>query len=175
VWVGYDDYSDIKLSGAALAAPVWTEFMKRAIALPNYSDVKPFSPPAGVVQLSIDKITDLVATPACPNDYVMAFIEGTQPTQTCDQTMADHRNIFQKIFGMEAKPTPPPAVSNSAQPGVAQQQPANSAQQSDSGDDQDKPKKKGFFGRLFGGGKGDNKDKEKDKKPANPGAGSGPQ
>ncbi len=175
VWVGYDDYSDIKLSGAALAAPVWAEFMKRAIALPNYSDVKPFSPPAGVVQLSIDKITDLVATPACPNDYVMAFIEGTQPTQTCDQTMADHRNIFQKIFGMEAKPTPPPAVSNSAQPGAAQQQPANSAQQSDSGDDQDKPKKKGFFGRLFGGGKGDNKDKEKDKKPANPGAGSGPQ
>jgi penicillin-binding protein 1B len=175
VWVGYDDYSDIHLSGAALAAPVWAEFMKRAVALPNYSDVKPFSPPAGVVQLSIDKITDLVATPACPNDYTMAFIEGTQPTQTCDQTTADHRNIFQKIFGMEAKPNPPPAVSNSGQPVPAQQQPANSAQQSDSGDDQDKPKKKGFFGRLFGGGKGDNKDKEKDKKPANPGAGSGPQ
>ena len=180
VWVGYDDYSDIHLSGATLAAPIWAEFMKRAVALPNYSDVKPFNPPAGVVQLSIDKVTDLVATPACPNDYQMAFIEGTQPTQTCDQTASDHRNIFQKLFGMEPKPNPPPAVSNPAPPGPGQagQQPAATTQESEQKDDQDKGKKKGFFGRLFGSFKGDNnkdKDKEKDKKPANNGAGPGPQ
>src|SRR5947207_7152150 len=112
VWVGYDDYTDIKLSGAVLAAPIWAEFMKRAIALPNYSDVKPFSPPSGVVQLSIDKTTNTIATPAFPNDYVMAFIEGTQPTQTCEQSASDHRNIFQMIFGLESKPNSPPVVSN---------------------------------------------------------------
>ena len=172
VWVGYDDYSDIKLSGSALAAPVWAEFMKRAVALPNYSDTKPFSAPTGVVQLSIDKVTNTVATPACPNDYVMAFIDGTQPTQTCEQSAADHRNIFQKIFGMEAKPNPPPVVSNTQS--APSQKPAVSAQESsEEKDDQGKPKKKGIFGRIFGAIKGDNKDK--DKKPAGSGPGPGPQ
>jgi penicillin-binding protein 1B len=159
VWVGYDDYSDIHLSGAAIAAPIWAEFMKRAIVLPNYSDVKPFSPPSGVVQLSIDKATGQIATPACPDDYVMSFIEGTQPTQTCEQGTADHRNVFQKLFGMEPKPAPPPPVSNPkivATPSV----PANVAQSSGQPPEAEKPKKKGFWGRLFGGdgNKGDNKD-----------------
>src|SRR5262249_36186341 len=97
VWVGYDDYSDIHSSGATLALPVWTEFMKRAIALPEYSDVKPFAPPQGVIQLSLDKTTNQVATPACPDDYVTAFIEGTQPTQTCEQTAVDHGNLLQRV------------------------------------------------------------------------------
>src|SRR5205823_6174753 len=34
VWVGYDDYSDIRLSGAQTAAPVWAAFIKKAVALP---------------------------------------------------------------------------------------------------------------------------------------------
>jgi penicillin-binding protein 1B len=169
--VGYDDYSDIHLSGAAIAAPIWAEFMKRAIALPNYSDVKPFSPPSGVVQLSIDKATGQIATPACPDDYLMAFIEGTQPAQTCEQGTSDHRNVFQKLFGMEPKPVGPPPVSNPratpsppaqvSQQGVAPPPPA------------DKGKKKGFWGRLFGGDKGDNKDKERDNR-SQSGNGSGP-
>ncbi len=174
VWVGYDDYSDIKLSGAMLAAPIWAEFMKRAIALPNYSDVKPFSAPPGVVQLSIDKVTDQVATPTCPDDYIMAFIEGTQPTQTCEQPTADHRNVVQKLFGMEPKPSPPLAVSNNGNGGStpgSDNPPGTPVQNG-----QDKPKKKGFFARIFGAGKGDNsKDKEKDQKPAASGSGSGPQ
>jgi penicillin-binding protein 1B len=32
VWVGYDDYSDLRLSGAMTAGPIWTEFMKKAAA-----------------------------------------------------------------------------------------------------------------------------------------------
>jgi penicillin-binding protein 1B len=44
VWVGYDDYSDLRLSGAQTAAPIWAEFMKKAVALPTYADVKPFRP-----------------------------------------------------------------------------------------------------------------------------------
>lgn len=165
VWVGYDDYSNITLSGAVLAAPIWTEFMKRAVALPNYSDVKPFSAPAGVVQLSIDKITNQIATPACPDDYVMAFIEGTQPTQTCEQATADHRNFFQKVFGMEPKPAPPGPVSN---PSVTPSQPvrpqvAANSEPVEPQNGQNKGKKKGFFGRIVGAIKGDN---SKDKKPA---------
>ncbi|HYK48898.1 MAG TPA: PBP1A family penicillin-binding protein, partial [Terriglobales bacterium] len=58
VWVGYDDYSDIRLSGAQTAAPIWTEFMKKAVALPQYSDVKAFGQPEGVVDVRLDKVTN---------------------------------------------------------------------------------------------------------------------
>ncbi|HEY7617767.1 MAG TPA: transglycosylase domain-containing protein, partial [Terriglobales bacterium] len=58
VWVGYDDYSDLRLSGAQTAAPIWAEFMKKAVALPQYSDVKAFSQPSGVVDVQLDKITN---------------------------------------------------------------------------------------------------------------------
>ena len=45
VWVGYDDYSDLRLSGALTAAPIWTEFMKKASALPQYSGMQEFHSP----------------------------------------------------------------------------------------------------------------------------------
>ena len=179
VWVGYDDYSDIKLTGGVLAAPIWADFMKRAIQLPNYSDAKPFTPPAGVVQLSIDKVTNQIATPACPDDYVMAFIEGTQPTQTCEQATADHRNFFQKLFGAEPKPGPPGVVSNPSGSPPNAPQTVTTGQTPEQQNEQEKSKKKGLFGRIFGAIKGDNskdtsKDKDKEKKPVTTQTDSGP-
>jgi penicillin-binding protein 1B len=46
--VGNDDYSDVKIEGARAAAPIWAEFMKRAVQLPQYSDTNTFTPPEGV-------------------------------------------------------------------------------------------------------------------------------
>jgi len=147
VWVGYDDYSDIKLTGGVLAAPIWAEFMKRAIVLPNYSDVRPFSPPSGVVQLMLDKATNEIATPACPDDYLASFIEGTQPTQTCEHPVLEQRTLLQKIFGQEPRPATSAAVSNtSAVPppaGAGDGEPGARAKE-------DKSSKKGFFRRIFG-------------------------
>jgi penicillin-binding protein 1B len=172
VWVGYDDYSDVKLTGAALALPIWTEFMKRAVALPEYSDAAPFTPPQGVVQLTLDKATNEIATPACPDDYVTAFIDGTQPTQTCEQTAQSHGNFFQRVLGMEPKPASPASNNNSSTGQIqSQAQPPganNGAQQA-----QQPEKKKGFWGRLFGGGN-DKKDDNKDNKPAANGPGARP-
>jgi penicillin-binding protein 1B len=37
VWIGNDDYTDVKLAGATAAAPIWAEFMKKAVLLPQYS------------------------------------------------------------------------------------------------------------------------------------------
>jgi len=79
IWVGYDDYSDIRLSGAQTAAPIWAEFMKKAVALPRYSDVKSFPQPEGVVDVQLDKITNRLATPSCPDTYTIAFVAGTEP------------------------------------------------------------------------------------------------
>ncbi len=46
IWVGNDDYTDLKLprQGADAAAPIWAEFMNRAIKLPQYSDVQAVHP-----------------------------------------------------------------------------------------------------------------------------------
>ena len=137
VWVGYDDYSDLRLSGAMTAAPIWTEFMKKAALIPQYSDMKEFAQPTGVVDVQLDKATNRLATPTCPNDYVAAFIAGTEPRETCDQ-QSGVAGLFSRVFGGGGeKPLPPPNSANGqdAQNG----DPQNSGQ-----------KKKGFFGKLAG-------------------------
>jgi len=105
VWVGNDDYTDIKIEGAHAAAPIWAEFMKKAVQLPQYSDTHSFVAPEGVQLVSIDKATNLPADPSCESStYTAAFLEGTVPMDTCSHN-SEHRNIFQKIFGMgEKKP-----------------------------------------------------------------------
>ncbi len=100
VWVGNDDYTDIKIEGAHAAAPIWAEFMKRAVLLPQYSDTNEFSMPDGVTILPIDKASLLLSDAACSSDVMnVAFLNGTAPIDTCDHP-PDHRNIFQKIFGI---------------------------------------------------------------------------
>jgi len=99
VWVGNDDYTDIKLEGADAALPVWAAFMRDAVQLPQYSDTKDFVPPQGVQVVDLDRLTNLLADAACPDDYSAAFLDGTAPTDTCDHP-PDKRNIFQKIFGL---------------------------------------------------------------------------
>ena len=111
VWVGYDDYSDLRLSGAQTAAPIWAEFMKKAVALPEYADVKPFNQPEGVVDVQLDKITNRLATPACPDDYTIAFVAGTEPRDTCDQT-SGVQGFFSRIFGGNSEKALPPPTGN---------------------------------------------------------------
>lgn len=136
VWVGYDDYSDLRLSGAMTAAPIWTEFMKKAALIPQYSDMKEFSQPTGVVDVQLDKVTNRLATPTCPNDYVAAFIAGTEPRETCDQ-QSGVAGLFSRFFGGGGeKPLPPPGSAN--------------AQDAQNGDPNSGQKKKGFFGKLAG-------------------------
>jgi penicillin-binding protein 1B len=107
VWVGNDDYTDVQLEGAHAAAPIWANFMKQAVQLPQYSDTNEFVPPQGVQLVTIDKNSNLLANGTCPDDYTAAFLDGTAPTDSCDHKALvgdDHRNIFQKIFGL-GKPT----------------------------------------------------------------------
>jgi penicillin-binding protein 1B len=99
VWVGNDDYTDIKIEGAEAAAPIWAEFMKNAVLLPQYSDTNEFTAPEGVQEISIDRVSNLLADSACPDDYTAAFLNGTAPTDTCDHP-PDKRNFLQKIFGL---------------------------------------------------------------------------
>jgi penicillin-binding protein 1B len=130
VWVGYDDYSDLRLSGAQTAAPIWAEFMKKAAALPMYSDMREFSQPSGVVDVQLDKATNRLATPSCTDDYTSAFVAGTEPRDTCE-TQQGIKGFFTKMFGGD-KPV----------------MPAQTAQ--DPNANADPKKKKGFFGKIAG-------------------------
>jgi penicillin-binding protein 1B len=162
VWVGNDDYTDIKLAGGAAAAPIWAEFMKRAVKLPQYSDTKEFTAPSGVVTLSLDKVTNRIATASCPDDYTVAFIAGTEPKETCDQSFGDHRGFFTKIFGLGSPAVAaPPANTNgpvSAASGDPNQPGAVVGANAQPSEVEPKKKKHGFFSRLFG--KGDKGDEE---------------
>ena len=128
VWVGFDDYSVLPITGGVAAAPIWTEFMKKAATLPRYADMKPFSQPSGVVDVQLDKVTNLLATPACPETYTSAFITGTEPTSTCDQNTGV-KGVLSKILGLGSDQPQPPSANG--------QQP-------------DQQKKKGFFGKIAG-------------------------
>jgi penicillin-binding protein 1B len=169
VWIGNDDYSDLKLEGGKTAAPIWADFMKHAVQLPQYSDTRQFPTPSGVSTVRLDKVTNLLADASCPQDYDAVFLDGTAPTQTCDQSAGDQRNVFQKLFGigkettvapgapvngmpaLPAQPTGSQAAAATAQPGPAPPPP-----------DEQKKKKKGFFAKLFGKGDNDNKQQQAD-------------
>jgi len=134
VWVGYDDYSDLRLSGAQTAAPIWAEFMKKAAALPQYSNMREFSQPAGVVDVQLDKMTNRLATSNCPDDYMSAFVAGTEPRETCEEQQG-MKGFFSRLFGNGNKPVMP------------QPQPVNGQ---DPNMQQEPQKKKGFFGKIAG-------------------------
>jgi penicillin-binding protein 1B len=136
VWVGYDDYSDLRLTGAMTAGPIWAEFMKKAAALPQYADMKGFQQPTGVVDVQLDKATNRLATPNCTDDYVSAFVAGTEPRDTCD-TQEGMKGFFSKMFGGGNKPL---------QPQQANGQDPNNPQ----GNSQDPKKKKGLLGKIAG-------------------------
>ncbi len=83
VWVGFDDNRDLGLSGANAPAPIWADFMKRAVTLPAYRDVKPFDMPEGVTKVTIDPESLMLATPECPVTREEVYIHGTEPTEFC--------------------------------------------------------------------------------------------
>src|SRR5271157_4768937 len=154
VWVGYDDYSDIHLEGAHTAAPIWAEFMKKAVALPRYADVKPFTQPEGVVDVELDKITNRLATPSCPDTYTIAFVAGTEPRDTCDQS-GGVRGFFSRMFGGDSeKALPPPTAAGNPRPATGVQS------------EEEAQKKKGFFGKIIGVFKGDSSSSNKNDKNA---------
>ena len=162
VWVGYDDYSDVKLTGAVLAAPIWAEFMNRAIRLPQYSDMKEFTPVSGVSNYRLDKTTNLLADESCPNDYTAAFLDGTQPLNSCSRMGEDNRSLVQKIFGLGGgSPNNGPVQGNPGgygQPAQPQRPPQASTAPGSSPEPTPAvpPPHRNFFQKIFGGGKKDN-------------------
>ena len=168
VWVGFDDNRDLGVSGTSSAAPIWAEFMKRATALPSYSNLQAFTEPEGVTRVVIDPDTLELATNACPTTREEVYVLGTEPTNFCSvhgghfNGEAPPASWLSRIFGGGDKPKPPEPAVVSAPPTAASSAPVakpapdvpavGAAQESA---DTEEENKKGFFRRVFGifGGK----------------------
>ena len=155
VWVGFDDNRDLGLSGSASAAPIWAEFMKRAVALPQYKMTEDFDPPPGVIAEMIDPKSGELANSSCPQSVQEYFIAGSEPTEMCGQQGASPSNWLSHLFGKGSNPPPPPSAAAN-QPGSAQPNKPG-AKPVSPGDAQAPPpatpdaeKKKGLLDKIFG-------------------------
>ena len=113
VWVGFDDNRQLDLEGAHSAAPIWAEFMKRALQFREYANPKQFAAPDGIVSIAIDPESGMPATPFCPRTRQEVYIAGTEPVGTCPLHNGGRQNVT-NVAGWETSPTSP------AKPGTSE-------------------------------------------------------
>jgi penicillin-binding protein 1A len=83
VWVGFDDMRSLgeKQTGGRVAAPIWTAFMKEALA---DRPVETFSVPPGIEFVEVDPRSGLLAPPGSKKTHTVAFKEGAAPKKYYD-------------------------------------------------------------------------------------------
>jgi membrane peptidoglycan carboxypeptidase len=74
VWVGYDDNSETRLSGARAALPIWSKFMLAVRPPGGYGN---FASPSGTTTATVDPETGELATDRCPKVMTEVFLLGT--------------------------------------------------------------------------------------------------
>jgi penicillin-binding protein 1B len=118
VWVGFDDGSQLGLTGAASALPIWADFMN--VALANHPEwAGDWQVPAGIQQEDIDPTTGLLAQNDSASRRSELFINGTAPgsengeanedmaDQTADGT-EDETNRQTEPASLPPEPLPEP-------------------------------------------------------------------
>jgi penicillin-binding protein 1A len=91
VWVGYDDRSismGEKSTGGVIACPIWTDFMKKALAGQPVVD---FTQPDNIEWALIDPQTGLLGLSKTPGVFLEAFIKGTAPEQYYNEIIPDNK------------------------------------------------------------------------------------
>lgn len=90
VWVGRDHKATIgkRMTGAQAALPIWIDFMNSYLDTLN-EDVEDerFPIPAGIVFSTVDWYSGHLVVPSCAKTsrvILEAFLDGTEPTQTCE-------------------------------------------------------------------------------------------
>ena len=86
VWVGYDNNQEITTSESRRAAPIFAEYMEKAL-----ENVPPkiFPVPEEVVSVYIDPSTGKLAGENCESRRLEVFVRGTEPTEYCDEHEAE--------------------------------------------------------------------------------------
>ncbi|HEV2669393.1 MAG TPA: PBP1A family penicillin-binding protein, partial [Blastocatellia bacterium] len=79
VWIGFDDNSDIGLTGGVIAAPIWADFMNRALRIrPELGGY--FEDPGGLVVCDIDPATGGPPGDGSTGSRREIFLAGTEPS-----------------------------------------------------------------------------------------------
>jgi penicillin-binding protein 1A len=179
VWVGFDQPHTILPNGFAadVAVPIWATFMKNATkgGKPEW-----LPRPAGIVTANVCRLSGKLATEGCQHAdvvdedgrlerrsmvYTEYFARGTEPTSYCDLhpthgifgaiasifTGAD-KPLPPRIADAGLPPNPPPAAT--AVPSAEPPPPTVEAPK----------KKRGFWSRVFGIGRDEDKKDKKNKK-----------
>jgi penicillin-binding protein 1B len=92
VWVGFDDGTPMKGTGASAALPIWAELMKN---IPEYLSGGWFRRPEGVVDRVVCSESGLLALPGCPEPINEVFLEDLVPTEYC--TIHNVKEPFKKV------------------------------------------------------------------------------
>ena len=111
VWVGFDDGSQLGLTGANSALPIWTDFMQ--VALTEHPEWQgDWQMPEGIEQVPINPKTGEIASDDDPDKRIELFINGTSSktdnTATADEepTPEDQTGEPPPEAGVENEPTP---------------------------------------------------------------------
>jgi penicillin-binding protein 1B len=83
VWIGFDDNSQLGLTGAEAALPAWSEFMSGAVEMRPDLGGANFECPEGIEFVEIDSTTGLLSTVNCPLRELIAVTERTSPHLEC--------------------------------------------------------------------------------------------
>ena len=167
VWVGYDQPRTIIGGGYAsvLAVPVWGRFMASATSKdrPEW-----FATPSKITSATICRLSGKLATDSCHESvtdknghvsnestvYTEYFVEGTEPTESCPI----HRRLITNPFKALAELISPSRASSPTET-AAPQPPAPTAEAASAppapaaAPKPEEQKKRGFWGRIFGGSK----------------------
>jgi penicillin-binding protein 1B len=84
VWVGFDDGSQLGLTGANSALPIWADFMQVALAEHPEWDGD-WEMPAGIEQVEINPTTGKLSTPEDTVHRVELFLNGTGPNDVSEE------------------------------------------------------------------------------------------
>jgi penicillin-binding protein 1A len=116
VWVGRNLKVPIgpKMSGAHAALPIWTRFMEAYLdTLTDEERKEDFPVPPGIVFSPVDWYTGRRAIPDCPRTVLEAFLEGTEPADSCAPDLHQHHELpwpFQEPFYTPRPDEPMPTL-----------------------------------------------------------------
>ncbi len=113
VWIGYDDNSDIGLTGGIIAAPIWADFMNRALRLrPELGGE--FEDPGDLVVYEVDPMTGGAADGNSSGARRELFLRGTEPggAQALPDNSVPQTEPSSSSDGESARPAPTPRPSD---------------------------------------------------------------
>ncbi len=177
VWVGFDQPRSIIERGFAseIAVPIWAGFMKSATSGHRADWIKA---PSSIVSASVCRVSGMLAAEGCQHADVLTdegdverrstvyteyFVEGTVPQGVCH--LHSTRGVFGTVaswFGRGERPVVP-AIPEPPAPTASVAAPPPPAPPPQAEPEEPPRRRRGFWSRLFGIGRDDDRDEDEDR------------